>query len=145
MINAERKPFYRGKLSHNNESNVSFYVNGTINHSINITQSSKNDFVCTSNDDIKLQVSVEGVYLLSIIDGYKSSSNSYLKIHLDVDEIILNDDIELYLSNTNSNWKTINFTFLLYIKKDTKISISVTQSTILDGLSYSYINLMKIS
>ena len=121
LINAEKKPFYRGKMAHNNDSNVSFYVNQTTNHALNVSQSKNDDFVCNSVDNTKLQVGNEGTYLLSIIDGYKSSTNSHLKIHLDVDEIILNDDIDTLLQSSNNTWKTLNYTFMLYIKKDTKI------------------------
>ena len=42
-------------MAHNNANDMKFYVNGTINHSINGTQSDESHFTCESPNNTKLK------------------------------------------------------------------------------------------
>ena len=50
-----KKFFYRSKVAHNNANDMKFCVNGTINHSINGTQSDESHFTCESPNNTKLK------------------------------------------------------------------------------------------
>ena len=143
--NKPKKVYYRGKLSHNNEQTVKFYVNGTNNHALNVKQSG-NDFICNSSDNTELLIVKEGTYLMSFLDGFKSNSDSRLKIDLDKMFMSVGSGIGRELRNTNSSWETLSYTVQLYIQANTNLSISTNQaSSILDGLTFSHLFLIKIA
>ena len=50
-----KKFFYRSKVAHDNANDMKFYVNGTINHSINGTQSDESHFTGESPNNTKLK------------------------------------------------------------------------------------------
>lgn len=140
----QKKNWYRGKLSHDNNSRVYFYVNGTSDHSTNVSQSSNADFTVNSSDTSKLIVNNAGLYLVTFIDGVKSAHLSHLKFILDKPFMTTSGDINIQLQNTKGSWVTIANTVMLYFQANTSLKIQADNSnTLFDGTNNSYIMLAK--
>ncbi|PFX11474.1 hypothetical protein AWC38_SpisGene24778 [Stylophora pistillata] len=60
LTNATKKIWYRGNCAHNNTSQVSFYVNGTSDHTTNVSQSDNADFTVNKSDNTKLIINNAG-------------------------------------------------------------------------------------
>ncbi|PFX17101.1 Collagen alpha-4(VI) chain [Stylophora pistillata] len=141
---AMRKIWYRGKCAHNNKSQVSFYQNGTSNHATNVSQSANDDFTVSSSDTKKLVIKHAGLYLITLVDGVKSTTSSNLKFTLSNQFVSFTKGLQLPLPNTSGNWGTYANTLLLYFQANTSMSIEADNSnTILDGLGFSYLMIVK--
>lgn len=142
-----KKIWYRGSLSHNNKKTVQFYVNGTANHSINVSQSDGADFTVNSSDPTKLIVNNAGLYLITFIDGLASTQASNLKFILGNEFVDTNTNsggLTIPLENTSTMWKTTLNTVMLYFQANTSLKMEADHNnTVFDGLNYSYIMLAK--
>lgn len=142
-----KKIWYRGNLAHNNLTTVKFYVNGTSNHAINVSQSDDADFTVNSIDPTKLIVNNAGLYLITFIDGMASTQASNLKFILGNEFIDTNTNsggLTIPLRNTSTMWKTTMNTVMLYFQANTSLKMESDHSnTVFDGLKYSYIMLAK--
>ena len=142
-----RKIWYRGKLAHNNKTTVEFYVNGTLQHNTNVSQSDNADFTVNSSDTTKLIVNNAGLYLITFIDGLASTQASNLKFILGNEFVSTNTNsggLTLPLPNTSSMWKTTMNTVMLYFQANTSLKMETDHNnTQLDGLGFSYIMLSK--
>ena len=85
------------------------------------------------------------MYLLSVFDGFRSTLTSFIILELSIAFLINNDYIKKQLLNTYNSSKCCHFA-MIYIEEENK-SISPftdTSSTIFDGLSNSYIVIIKL-
>lgn len=96
-----RKIWYPGNLAHDNKQEVAFYVNGTIEHSLEIRQSDINDFICESADNKKLKIMNNGMYSITVYNGYKSSSDDDIIILASDDPFIQNTEIKHPIKNVH--------------------------------------------
>ena len=141
--------FYRGHCKHNNNRSVRFYPNTDIGFGLNVTQSDNIDFICLSSNNEKLLIKNKGLYILTFSDGYKCNQDCHLRLKMDKishDVNVSSYYIEYLLHNTSNAWKTMSFTTVLEVDDDTNIELFIdNNSAILDGLSYSYITIYRLT
>ncbi|PFX13109.1 Pulmonary surfactant-associated protein D [Stylophora pistillata] len=144
LTNATKKIWYRGNCAHNNASQVTFYVNGTSDHTTNVSQSDNADFPVNSSDNTKLIINNAGMYLITYIDGVKSKHLSHLRFTLSNSFVSTANGILMALPNTRSTWVNTTNTVLLYFQANTTLSIATDNSnTQLDGLNFSHLLIVK--
>ncbi|PFX19579.1 Collagen alpha-4(VI) chain [Stylophora pistillata] len=144
LTNATKKIWYRGNCAHNNASQVTFYVNGTSDHTTNVTQSDNADFTVNSSDNTKLIVVNAGLYLVTYIDGVQSQHLHNLKFTLSNSFVTTASGILMPLPNTRKAWVNTTNTVLMYFQANTSLSIATDNSaTLLDGLAWSHLLIAK--
>ncbi|PFX26611.1 Complement C1q tumor necrosis factor-related protein 7 [Stylophora pistillata] len=144
LTNATKKIWYRGNCAHNNVTQVTFYVNGTSDHSTNVSQSDNADFTVNSSDDTKIIINNAGMYLVTYIDGVKSKHLTNLKFTLSNSFVRTASGILMPLPNTRNSWVNTTHSVLLYFQANTSLSIETDNgNTLLDGLTWSHLLIVK--
>ena len=141
-----RKIWYRGTLAHNNSTSVAFHVNGTTQFNKKVKQSYNLDFTVNSSDTSKIYVKHPGMYMVSYTDGVNADNISgFLEVTLSSFNVFTTDGkIRLNIEDTKTNWKTMNYSFLVYFNANTWMQINTSSPNIKLGQRADYNRLLMI-
>ena len=146
VLRMPRKIWYRGILAHNNSTTVNYYVNGSTAYNKKVKQSDNADFTVNSGDKSKIYVKNPGMYTVSYTDGVKADNISgWLEVVLSSYDLFTTDGrIRFYIENTNNNWRTMNYSFMVYFNANTWMQIRTNISTISLGQRADFNRLMML-
>lgn len=143
-----RKIWYRGILAHDNNTTVYYYVNGSPAYNQKVKQSDNADFTVNSGDKSKIYVAHAGMYMISYTDGVRANRvNGWLEVILSSYDFYTSDGrIRFYIENTNNNWRTMNYSFMLYLKANTWMQMKTnTSGILLDGRAdFGHLMMLKV-
>ncbi|PFX12015.1 Cuticle collagen sqt-1 [Stylophora pistillata] len=135
LTNATRKIWYRGNCSHDNKSQVNFYINGASDHTTYVSQSANADFTVNSSDNAKLIIKNADIFNFNHID-YSIG-----------EEII--EEIKALYRYYHKRWWCSRKTFKTFMRKSLLCSLGSTSliviGTLVGGLTMSPIPLAAIT